>query len=231
MAPEYSTFQQYSHNPYKYNVHGRYVIYDRNEDLLTPLQYAASKNKSKLCSYFLNAKDEYNLDFLASAYEWPSVYRPEERYDLVDEERKAKTFVGIRSAIHLAAFNGHTDCLRLLLRAGFNPSIVSCDNGYTPLHWAISLNHTECVRELLKAGADLRIKNKNGMSALDYAIHFNPKNSVIHEIIKQYMAYMRRRTGILVSTVGRDKHGGNDTIFRRLYERVPYSWREVIEYL
>ena len=53
----------------------------------------------------------------------------------------------------VAAFNGHADCLALLINAN---AVVDMDyNGTTPLHAACKQGHFDCVAQLLQAGADV----------------------------------------------------------------------------
>ncbi len=52
----------------------------------------------------------------------------------------------------LAAHNGHTDCVHLLLEYGANPNSRGSDG--TPLIHAVRNSHVEIVRDLLRHGAD-----------------------------------------------------------------------------
>ena len=47
-----------------------------------------------------------------------------------------------RTALHLAAFNGHADIVEALLRHGADVNAKDKD-GYTALHWAATLGHAE----------------------------------------------------------------------------------------
>ena len=50
--------------------------------------------------------------------------------------------------------------------------------GRTPLHWAAA-NGTACaVDTLLRAGANQRIRNADGMTALELANHFNNAQTI-----------------------------------------------------
>ena len=59
-----------------------------------------------------------------------------------------------RTALHLAASNGHVPTVRFLLQTGADVNIVD-DNAYTALRLAAENGHLEAVKLLLTAGADL----------------------------------------------------------------------------
>ena len=58
------------------------------------------------------------------------------------------------TALHLAASQGHSGCVSLLLQAGADLSHRSNALQYTPLHIAAHSGRLEAVRLLLRAGAD-----------------------------------------------------------------------------
>ena len=78
--------------------------------------------------------------------------------------------VGVRGStlLHTAAYNGHADVVKELLRRG---SGVNQRNftGETPLYSAILRGTPEVVRLLLDAGADLGISDNNGLTPLRLA--------------------------------------------------------------
>ena len=72
--------------------------------------------------------------------------------------------------IHLAAENGHTECVRLLLAAPGIDVNKADYAGDTPLIEATLCGNTECVRLLLAApGIDVNKKNKDGFTPLYWA--------------------------------------------------------------
>lgn len=76
------------------------------------------------------------------------------------------------SALHLAAFYGHVDMLKLLISKGCQVSWCSRRSGETPLHRAAVRGHTECVRVLLDSGAVIDAKDSMGNTPLHQASFF-----------------------------------------------------------
>jgi ankyrin repeat protein len=89
--------------------------------------------------------------------------------------RQDQALVGARSgdgfsALHLAAFFGKDDAVRLLLTSGAEPDARG--TGWmtgTPLHSAASGRHVEIVRALLESGADPNARQSGGWTALHAA--------------------------------------------------------------
>jgi ankyrin repeat protein len=74
--------------------------------------------------------------------------------------------------LHLAAFFGGADAVRLLLAAGADPN-ADDDNalGVRPLHSAAAVSDHGAVRALLDAGADPDARQRGGFTALHAAAH------------------------------------------------------------
>jgi len=71
-----------------------------------------------------------------------------------------------RSALHKAAFWGHTETVKYLVNeCKMNINAVDY-NGDTPLHDAVRFDHLPVVQALLDAKSNTLIKNKNGLDAL-----------------------------------------------------------------
>lgn len=73
------------------------------------------------------------------------------------------------SLVMLAAYHGHADTVRVLLRRGADPNRLN-DRGQSPLAGAVFKNEAEVVRALLDGGADPELGQP---SALDTARMFD----------------------------------------------------------
>ncbi|XP_026470204.1 ankyrin-1-like [Ctenocephalides felis] len=117
--------------------------------------------------------------------EWASLYRwyacilertatlietggPEYKPDSLDAFRK--------SPMHYAAEQGHSDVIKLLVRAGINVDPIEVDVN-TPLHIATSNNHTKAMLTLLEAGALPNKKSIDKNTALHIAASRGFKNA------------------------------------------------------
>uniref|UniRef100_A0A667YYX8 Ankyrin repeat domain 52a n=1 Tax=Myripristis murdjan TaxID=586833 RepID=A0A667YYX8_9TELE len=70
--------------------------------------------------------------------------------------------------IHVAAANGHTDCLLMMIDYGEEGDLTNVTDtfGQTPLMLAVLGGHTDCVHLLLEKGALPDAKDKRGSTAL-----------------------------------------------------------------
>ncbi len=74
------------------------------------------------------------------------------------------------TALHLAAFLGGPDTVRLLLEAGASPN-EPAGGGLRPLHSAAAARDAASARLLLDAGADPDAQQQGGFTALHAAAH------------------------------------------------------------
>ena len=65
----------------------------------------------------------------------------------------------LENALYLAIENGHTEIVKLLLKAGAD---IHANDDYA-LHWAVADGHTEIVELLLKAGANVHAKDDEAL--------------------------------------------------------------------
>ena len=72
------------------------------------------------------------------------------------------------TALHYAAFSGHTDVAAYLVTRGADINARST-NGSTPLMMAVYEGHEAAVRELIGLGADRSLRNDYDEGALDWA--------------------------------------------------------------
>ncbi|WP_448218483.1 ankyrin repeat domain-containing protein [Endozoicomonas sp. 2B-B] len=72
--------------------------------------------------------------------------------------------------LYMAAQEGNTQCVNLLLNAGANPN-TALPTGATPLFIAALKGNVECLKILLNFGADLKAaRYRDGATALSIAI-------------------------------------------------------------
>jgi hypothetical protein len=79
-----------------------------------------------------------------------------------------------RTALHKAAFFGHTQTVQYILSKGAKINVQDY-NGDTPLHDGVKHDNPGVVEVLVNAGADQTIKNREGATALDIARHHGHK--------------------------------------------------------
>ncbi|XP_069020047.1 ankycorbin isoform X1 [Embiotoca jacksoni] len=73
-----------------------------------------------------------------------------------------------KSALHVAAARGQTDCLSVILAHGADLSITDAA-GFTPLHLAAKNNHVECFRKLIQSKCPIDAVDGSGKTALHHA--------------------------------------------------------------
>lgn len=78
-----------------------------------------------------------------------------------------------RPLLHLAAENGHLDCVELLLRLGFDVNRRDQSDHATALYWAAQEGHLGVVKRLVDAGADVTDESdEHEMGAIGWATNF-----------------------------------------------------------
>ncbi|XP_041666698.1 ankycorbin isoform X2 [Cheilinus undulatus] len=73
-----------------------------------------------------------------------------------------------KSALHVAAARGLTDCLSVILAHGVDLSITD-GSGLNPLHLAAKNNHIECCKKLIQSKSPVDAVDSSGKSALHHA--------------------------------------------------------------
>ncbi|XP_037547964.1 ankycorbin [Nematolebias whitei] len=73
-----------------------------------------------------------------------------------------------KSALHVAAARGQTDCLAVILSHGADLSVTDTA-GFTPLHLAAKNNHVECCRKLIQSKCPVEAVDSSGKTALHHA--------------------------------------------------------------
>lgn len=73
-----------------------------------------------------------------------------------------------RSALHVAATRGQTECLTVILAHGADLSVTD-GSGFYPLHLAAKNNHLECCRKLIQSKCPIDALDSSGKTALHHA--------------------------------------------------------------
>ncbi|XP_033502652.1 ankycorbin isoform X2 [Epinephelus lanceolatus] len=73
-----------------------------------------------------------------------------------------------KSALHVAAARGQTDCLAAILAHGADLSVADAA-GYNPLHLAAKNNHIECCKKLIQSKCPVDAVDSSGKAALHHA--------------------------------------------------------------
>lgn len=111
----------------------------------------------------LSAKDKASADFREAAMHG-SIEVVQRLASKADPHQKEAS--SLRTALHKAAFWGHIDTVKYLVRdLGLDVNALD-SNGDTALHDAVRFGHIPVVKELLNANTDLSIKNNDGHTPL-----------------------------------------------------------------
>ncbi|HSW74162.1 MAG TPA: ankyrin repeat domain-containing protein [Candidatus Limnocylindria bacterium] len=108
-------------------------------------------------------------------------------------DTQAVDFEG-KTAVHLAAGNGRTNTVAVLVgQFGLNPNLKD-NGGFTPIMRAGFAGQTAMVTTLLNLGADLNIPDNSGKTFMDYAtatsgLKFNPS---VQNAYAQYVERLRK---------------------------------------
>ena len=78
--------------------------------------------------------------------------------------------------LHIAAMNGHVECVELLLHANAN-LVARDDQLQTPLHLACRYGRLAVVRNLVETGADIELEDRNGRTPIHEAFQALETNS------------------------------------------------------
>ncbi|KAM4720377.1 ankycorbin isoform 2-T2 [Anableps anableps] len=73
-----------------------------------------------------------------------------------------------KSALHVAAARGLTECLTVILAHGADLSVTDAA-GFSPLHLAAKNNHLECCRRLIQSKCPVETADSSGRTALHHA--------------------------------------------------------------
>ena len=88
-----------------------------------------------------------------------------------------------RTAMHMAAANGHEEVIARLIAAGASVVLKNAE-GNTPLHWACLNGHKTVVKTLMDKGASAAVVNNSGKTPVDEAL--SRGHDEIFELIRTY---------------------------------------------
>ncbi|KAJ4979220.1 hypothetical protein NE237_010000 [Protea cynaroides] len=74
-----------------------------------------------------------------------------------------------RTALHMAAANGHLGIVEYLIRNGVDLDACNVEKN-TALHWACLNGHVEVVKNLISAGANVTLLNSYERTPMDEAV-------------------------------------------------------------
>ncbi|XP_027343228.1 ankyrin repeat-containing protein P16F5.05c-like [Abrus precatorius] len=92
-----------------------------------------------------------------------------------------------RTALHIAAANGHTDIVEYLISKGVDLNSQNEDKN-TPLHWACLNGHVEVVKKLIMGGANVSVLNSHERTPLDEAVSSGKRE--VMDAINEAVAYV-----------------------------------------
>ena len=106
--------------------------------------------------------------------------------------QKAKRNDGLLP-IHFAASNNDVHLLEYILEQAENAKTaanMTNEEGWTPGHFAGFLNNFDSLNLLIENGADLRLKNRNGLSCFDEVVRSD--NADLFECVWPYAKNLKR---------------------------------------
>ncbi len=108
-----------------------------------------------------------------------------EVWDLLDKGADINTSNSLgETALHLAAFGGHSETAELLLEKRANINAVD-KGGNTALLLACYFKQIDVISVLVEKGADVGVTNKNGVTALWYLVRLAEKNKDLLKVMER----------------------------------------------
>jgi len=124
-----------------------------------------------------------------------------ERNDIKDFERLVGAYMNhplgavvLPDALRVAVIYSRVEMVKLLLKRGVNPNLLTTTTKYTPLMQAASSADLELVKLLLDAGAELNAQDQSGHTALDEAEMYT-SSSEGHRTVAAFLREHGARSG------------------------------------
>ena len=138
-----------------------------------PMLVIAIRDKSIKVSEFLLKNKNIDVDLSNKYGETPlmiaSINGDLPLVKVLVLENKARVDHIAWTPLHYACAKGHLEVAEFLVANGSLVDSTSL-NGTTPLMMAVQSGNEELIKLLLDKGADLRLRNSNGLSAIDIAV-------------------------------------------------------------
>jgi ankyrin repeat protein len=137
-----------------------------------------------------------------------------------------------QSALHIAAWWAHVECLQILLEYGANVHAANSLTGATPLHGCfqsskaslVKSKRLQCIELLVKAGADLDVLDHLGRKPLDYLSEDDTDRKQILEVIQTAFQQENQLIRALVDAIHH-----HDGVLSRIDQRLDQCWKDIIE--
>lgn len=119
-----------------------------------------------------------------------------------------------KTALQMAAEQGHAGIVKALLDANADPTLIS-DGQWTALHNAAEKGHLEVVRLLLDSHADVNAETSSGMTALHWAAQ-NGHKGIVELIMQKPDVILAGRDAFMSTPLLRAAERGHEDIVHML---------------
>jgi ankyrin len=127
-----------------------------------------------------------------------------------------------QTPLHLAADDGNSSVVRILLEHGAIVDAIETAAGYTPLHYAAARGHAEACEILIRFGADHDALTRNQDSPLHLAIE-QGRAGVVAVLLK-YRARLDTKNKNDMTPLQLAEHLNNKEIANLINQHLSESW-------